>query len=72
MATLGLVIVKDAMLMSQRRLMAFPTIRSNICIPKSYTFIWNKLQEILSSYEPTPYLDGGLKSFIGDLLEIRD
>ena len=58
MARLGLVTVKDAMLVSQRRLMAFRTIRSTFRIPKGYTFIWDKLQEILSAYEPIPDLDG--------------
>ena len=58
MARLGLVTVKDAMLVSQRRLMAFWTIRSMFRIPKGYTFIWDKLQQILSSYEPILDLDG--------------
>ena len=58
MARLGLVIVKDALLVSERRLMAFRTIRSTFRIPKGYTFIWDKLQEILPSYEPIPDLDG--------------
>ena len=58
MARLGLVMVKDAMLVSQRRLMAFQTIRSTFRIPKGYIFIWDKLQEILSTYEPILDLDG--------------
>ena len=35
------------------------TTRSTFHIPKGYTFIWNKLQDLLSSYEPSPDLDGG-------------
>ena len=58
MARLGLVTIKDAMLVSQRRLMAFRTIRSTFCIPKGYTFILDTLQEILSTYEPIHDLDG--------------
>ena len=44
--------------MSQRRLRTFRTIRSTFRIPKGYTFIWDKLQEILSPCELIPYLDG--------------
>ena len=59
MARLGLTIVKDIMLVSQRRLMVFRTTRSTFRIPRGYTFIWNKLKELLSFYEPIPDLDGG-------------
>ena len=38
--------------------MAFRTIRPTLCIPKGYSFIWDKLQEILSTYEPIIDLDG--------------
>ena len=73
MTRLGLVAVKDVMLVSQRRLMAFQTTKSTFRIPKGYTFIWDELQEILSLYEPILDLGGGdLKSLIGGLLEIRD
>ena len=58
MTRLGGVTIKDVMFVSQRRLMAFRTIRSTFHIPKGYTFIWDKLQEILSAYEPIPDLDG--------------
>ena len=58
MAILGLVTNKDGMLVSQRRLMAFRTTRSTFCIPRGYTFIWNKLKGLLSSYEPILDLDG--------------
>ena len=58
------------MLMSQRRLMAFRIARSTVCIPKGYTFIWDKFQEILSSYEPILDLDGGSQeldcTFVGN------
>ena len=60
MARLGLVTIKDAMLVSQRRLMAFRTIRSTFHIPKGYTFIWDKLQELLSLYDWIPNVDGGI------------
>ena len=50
--------------------MAFRTTRSTFRIPKGYTFIWDKLQEILSSYEPIPDLDGGSQeldwTFVGN------
>ena len=59
MARLGLVEVKDAMLVSQRRLMTFQTTISTFRIPKGYAFTWDKLQELLSLYEPIPDLDGG-------------
>ena len=55
---LSLVTFKDVMLVSQRRLMAFRTTRSTFCIPRGYTFIWNKLKGLLSSYEPILDLDG--------------
>ena len=45
------------MLVSQRRVIAFRTITSTFRIPKGYTFIWDKLQEIVSACEPIPYLD---------------
>ena len=59
MATLGMVTIKDVMLVLQRILMAFCTTSSTLYIPKGYTFIWDKLQELLSSYEPIHDLDGG-------------
>ena len=50
--------------------MAFRTIRSRFRIPKGYTFIWDKLQELLSSYESIPDLDGGAQkvdwTFLGN------
>ena len=58
MARLRLVTVKDVMLASERRLMAFWTIRTTFHILKGYTFIWDKLQELLSSNESIPNLDG--------------
>ena len=39
-ARLGLVTIKAAMFVSQRRLMAFRTTRSTFCSPKVFTFIW--------------------------------
>ena len=59
MARLGLVRVKDAMLVSQRIFMVFQTTRSTIRIPKGYTFICDKLRELLSSYEQILNLNGG-------------
>ena len=61
MGRLGLVTIKDVMLVSQRRFIAFWTTRSPFRIPRGYTFIWDKLQELLSLYEPVPDLDGGSK-----------
>ena len=58
MATLGLVTIKDVMLVPQRRLMTFRITKSTFSIPRGYTFIWNKLKGLLSSYEPILDLDG--------------
>ena len=61
MVRLDLVTIKDVMLLSQIRLMALRITRSTFRIPRGYTFIWDKLQELLSLYEPVPDLDGGSK-----------
>ena len=60
MVRLALVTFKDVMLVSQRKLMAFRTTRSTFRILEGYTFIWDKLQALLSLYEPIPDLDGGI------------
>ena len=59
MVRLGLVTINDTTFVSQRRLMAFQTMRSTFRISKGYTFMLDKLQELVSSYEPIPDLDGG-------------
>mgnify|MGYP007076063016 CR=1 FL=1 len=72
MARLGLVKVKGAMLMSQRRLMDFWTTRLTFHIQEGYTFIWNNLQKLVSLYEPIPNLDGGSHELDWILVEIGD
>ena len=51
MSRLGLVTVNDVILVSQRRLMAFRTVRSTFRIPKGYTFIWDNV-EIQAQHRP--------------------
>ena len=58
MARSGFVIVKDAILVPQRSLMAFRIAISTFRIPRDYTIIWENLQRLLSSYEPMRDLDG--------------
>ena len=45
MARLGLVNVQDAMLGTQRKLMAFRKL-GQFCIPRNYHAIWSQLQEM--------------------------
>ena len=63
MTRLGLVTVKDVMLVPQRILIAFQTTRSTFSIPRSYTFIWDKFEWLLSNIyhrmSQIPNLDGG-------------
>ena len=67
MARLGLVTIKDVMLMPQRILMAFHTIRSIFRIPRGCNFVWDKLKGLSSWYEPISYLDGGAYELDYDL-----
>ena len=63
MTKLRLVTVKDVILVSQRRLIAFQTTRSTFSIRRSYTFICDKFELLLSNYyhrmSQIPDLDGG-------------
>ena len=59
------------MSVSQRIWMAFQTTRSTFRITRGYTFIWDKLQWLLSWYEPILDLDGGSQEcdwiFVGNM-----
>ena len=46
MAHLGFVNVKDVMLGTQRKIMAFSIYRIRFHIPRNYNVIWSQLQEI--------------------------
>ena len=57
MARLGLITIQDAMLVAQKRLMAFRTARSIFRIPPNYKSIWEKFQEL-------PILNGFLLNLV--------
>ncbi len=57
MARLGLITIQDAMLVAQKRLMAFRTARSIFRIPHNYKSIWEKFQEL-------PILNGLLPNLV--------
>ena len=64
MGRLGLVTIADAMLQSQRKIMAFRTVRSRFRIPKSYRTIWDMIRNV-------PILQGQIPS-CGEAFYVHD